>query len=123
MVRVASQSPAARRVLDVKPLRLFDDEPQPVAVGQWRLTVRLKQTSWMTLFVRKPLGVTKTFQLDDIGRAVWESCDGNTTVRDIITRLAECQRLNVREVEVATLAFLKTLVQKGLVGIPVEDSD
>ena len=121
MSRVAEQPQTARRLLDAKPLRLFDATPQRAAAGQWRLTVPLKQKTWMTLFVRKAVGMTKTFELDDVGRAVWESCDGETTVRQIITDLAERHRLNVREVEVATLAFLKTLVQKGLVGIPVED--
>ena len=121
MSRLAEQPQTARRLLDAKPLRLFGATPQRIAAGQWRLTVPLKQKTWMTLFVRRPLGLTKTFELDDVGRAVWESCDGETTVRQIITDLAERHRLNVREVEVATLAFLKTLVQKGLVGIAVED--
>ena len=123
MWRVAEPSQSTRRLLDAKPLRLFDAQPQRTPAGQWRLTVPLKHSSWMTRLVRKPTRATKTFELDDLGRCVWESCDGNTAVRDIITTLAERHRLNVREVKVATLAFLKTLVQKGLVGIPVEDAN
>ena len=123
MSRVAEQPRSARRVLDARPLRLFEAAPQRVAPGQWQLKVPLKQKTWMTFLVRKSQGLTKTFELDDIGSAVWEACDGNTSVRDIITTLADRHRLNAREVEVATLAFLKTLVQKGLIGIPVEELD
>ena len=121
--RVAEKlRPTPRRVLGAKPLRLFDAMPQSVAAGRWRLTVPVQPKTWMTFLARRPVGLTKTFELDDIGKAVWESCDGNTSVRAVITELADRYHLNAREVEVATLAFLKTLVQKGLVGIPVEDS-
>ena len=112
-----------RHVLDAKPLRLFDTMPQSVADGRWKLTVPVQPRTWMTFLARRPVGLTKTFELDDIGKSVWESCDGHTSVRAVITELAGRYRLNAREVEVATLAFLKTLVQKGLVGIPMEDAD
>lgn len=126
MARVVEPtSPPARRVLDAKPLRLFDATPQSVAAGagRWRLTVPLKPKVWMAFLSRRPEGLTKTFELDDVGKWVWESCDGGTSVRVIIAELAARHGLNVREAEVATLAFLKTLVQKGLVGIPVEVSE
>ena len=117
--------PAQRNVLDVKPLRLFDAAPQRVGDGQWRLTVPLKPAAWVRFFTRPPAGLTKAFELDDVGKAVWDACDGDTPIRTIITSLAAQRDLNLREVEVATLAFVKTLVQKGLVGIPMtaEESD
>ena len=114
--------PGRRNVLDAKPLRLFDAAPQGAGQGQWRLTVPLKPAGWIGFVARRPAGLTKTFELDEIGKAVWESCDGDTPIRGIIATLATRYNLNVREVEVATLAFLKTLVQKGLVGIAAEES-
>ena len=114
--------PAPRRVLDAKPLRLLDATPRPLAVGQWRLTVPVKSNGLIKLLVRRPAGLTKTFELDDLGKAVWDGCDGRTSVRELITALAARYGLNVREVEVATLAFLRTLVRKGLVGVPAEES-
>ena len=118
----SKSGPAPGRVLDATPVRLFDAPAEPVATGQWRLTVPLKPARWMNFLVRRPAHATKTFELDEIGKAVWDACDGDTPVRAIITTLASRYDLNVREVEVATVAFLKTLVQKGLVGIPVEDA-
>lgn len=123
MAHVAEQLRAGRRVLDAKPVRLFDVTPERVADGRWRLTVPVSPKAWMTFLVRRPVGLTKTFELDDIGKAVWDACDGDTSVRAVITELAARYSLNLREIEVATLAFLKTLVQKGLVGIPAEEAD
>ena len=114
--------PSPERVLNSKPLRLFDAMPEQVASGEYRLIVPLKPSKWLTFIVRQPRTLNKTFALDEIGKAVWESCDGHTSIRDLIRQLATRYDLNVREVEVATMAFLKTLVQKGLVGIPVEES-
>ena len=54
---------------------------------------------------------------------VWTSCDGKTTVQQMIQRLAKERRLTLREVEVATLQFLQTLTRKGLVGMPVESDN
>src|SRR5829696_6826899 len=90
--------PSPQRVLDAKPLRLFEATPEEAGPGQWRLTVHLKPRRWRGL--RGPRALAKTFELDDIGKAVWESCDGRTSVRDLIEQLATGYNLNVREVEV-----------------------
>jgi hypothetical protein len=62
----------------------------------------------------------KTFELDELGKFVWDTCDGKTAVRQIIRRLADRYNLNDREAEVATVAFLRTLTRKGLVGMAIE---
>ncbi|HEV2292733.1 MAG TPA: PqqD family protein [Tepidisphaeraceae bacterium] len=115
--------PSPERVLNAKPLRLFDAVPEQVAPGEYRLSVPVKPSKWFALISRQPGTLRKTFALDDLGKMVWESCDGRTSIRALIRQIAKRYDLNVREVEVATMAFLKTLVQKGLVGIPVEESE
>ena len=69
-----------------------------------------------------PAGATKTFELDPLGLFVWQACDGKTPVRQVIKRLARHYNLNEREAEVSTLAFLRTLMRKGLIGIPAKDA-
>ena len=61
----------------------------------------------------------KTFELDELGKFVWDACDAKTSVRQIIRKLAKRYNLNDREAEVATVAFLKTLTSKGLIGMAV----
>lgn len=115
--------PSPQRVLDARPVRLFDATPEHVASGEYRLTVPLKPVKWLTLLTRQAGAFNKTFALDEIGKSVWESCDGRTSTRALIEQLAKRHDLNLREVEVATLAFLKTLMQKGLIGIAVEEPE
>jgi hypothetical protein len=61
----------------------------------------------------------KTFELDELGTFVWEGIDGARTVEGCIRRFAKEKRVNLREAEVAVLAFLKMLVKRGLVGMVV----
>jgi hypothetical protein len=113
-------SPA--RTLDAHPVRMFKAEPREQSAGQWRLTVPYKPIGWAARFLRVPQDVTKTFELDDLGKLVWDACDGKTTVRQVIRMLASRYHLNEREAEVSTLAFLRTLMRKGLIGIPAKDA-
>ena len=63
---------------------------------------------------RMPAGAVKTFELDEMGLWVWDSCDGKRTLLEVITRFAEHYRLSVREAEVATTKFLQTLGSRRL---------
>jgi hypothetical protein len=109
------------QMLSAKPVRLSDAEPIEHGAGQWRLTVPLKPVGWAARVLRVPQNVTKTFELDALGKLVWDACDGTTSVRQVIEKLAGRYDLNEREAEVATLAFLRTLMRKGLIGIRAKD--
>jgi hypothetical protein len=66
---------------------------------------------------RAPAGASKSFELDEIGVFVWDQCDGETTLEQLIHSLAERYRINLREAEVATMKFLETLSRKGLIAL------
>ncbi len=87
--------------------------------GGCRLTVPLTQKRWAGWLLRVPAGATKSFELDALGRMVWESCDGKTSVQQIARRLAKRYRVSDREAQVATETFLATLARRGLVGAAV----
>jgi len=57
--------------------------------------------------------------LDELGTFVWERCDGQTTVRDLIGIFAERYKLGRREAEVSLTEYLRTLAKRGLIGIAV----
>ena len=107
--------------LSARPIRSNDAAPAQAGPGKWNLTVAVHPTRWAGMLLRVPAeGLKKTFELDELGNFVWDQCDGTTAVRQIIRRLARRYNLNEREAEVATVAFLRTLTRKGLLGIATD---
>ena len=109
------------QMLAARPTRLVDAEPVAAGDDAWRLTVPLATAGWAGWILRVPPGATKTFELDALGKFVWDACDGRTNVRQVIARLAKRYNLNEREAEVATIAFLHTLVRKGIIGMQIKE--
>jgi hypothetical protein len=107
------------QTLAARPSRLIDAEPRDAGGGTWRLTLPLKPARWASWLLRVPEGASKTFELDPLGLLVWQHCDGRTRVDQIIRRLSDRYTLNLREAQVATVAFLNTLMRKGLVAMNV----
>ena len=60
---------------------------------------------------------TKKLQLDQMGSFVWYLIDGNNTVKDIIRTFAKNYKVTSQEAETAVAAFLKTLGQRGFIGL------
>jgi hypothetical protein len=103
--------------LAFKPVRLVEVQTRPRPDGGIDLTAPLQPARWAAWLVRTPSGTTKTFELDEMGKMVWDNIDGKTNVQQIIRRLAKRYNCNLREAEVSTLTFLNTLIKKGLVGM------
>lgn len=111
-----------QQALSVKPIHMVDATIEKTDNGA-TLKIPIQPARWTGWFFRMPAGSTKSFELDALGLLVWESCDGKTSVQQIIRRLAKQYRLNLREAEVPTIKFLQMLVKKGLVGMPVKKDD
>lgn len=60
---------------------------------------------------------TKKLQLDQMGSFVWHLIDGKNTVKEIIKRFAKDHKVTSQEAETAVAAFLKTLGQRGFIGL------
>jgi hypothetical protein len=108
------------QMLSARPTRVSDDPPEQIADGKWHLKAPLRPSRMAGWILRVPGNATKTFELDALGLFVWKACDGKTTVRQIIRKLAKRYNLNEREAEVATVQFLYTLAKKGLIGMAVK---
>jgi hypothetical protein len=108
------------QALSVRPVHLVEATIEKNA-GGGTLKVPIQPARWTGWFFKMPEGATKTFELDALGLLVWESCDGKTSVQQIIRRLAKQYNLNLREAEVPTVKFLQMLVKKGLIGMPVKE--
>ena len=60
---------------------------------------------------------TKKLQLDAMGSYVWKLMDGEKSVREIITVFAATYNVTATEAETAVTSFLKTLGQRGFIGL------
>lgn len=60
-------------------------------------------------------------QLDEVGSTVWESCDGENTVNDIIKILSGKYKLSRREVEMSLTKYLRTLGQRKMIGFMIDE--
>lgn len=62
---------------------------------------------------------SRPITLDEVGTRVWNLCDGEHTVEDIVRALSKEYKLQRREVEVSLTEYLRTLGKKGMVGFLV----
>src|SRR4051794_6086302 len=96
-----------RGAMSARPLRLVEVEVAETPHGGGRLRVPLRPPRWAGWLFRFPEGATKTFELDALGMLVWRSCDGRTSVLQIVRRLEKRYHLTSREAEVSAVAFLR----------------
>jgi hypothetical protein len=118
-----SRKISREEALESKPLRAAGAELKPTDDGGGKLVVPLRTPTRFAWLLRMPAGATKTFELDSLGVFVWESCDGKTSVQQIIRKLAKRYNLGLRQAEVPTVQFLQMLGRKGLIGMSAEEDD
>lgn len=59
----------------------------------------------------------KQVNLDKVGSGVWELCDGNHSVEQILEYVQRRHKLSRREAEVSVSAYLKILADRRFIGI------
>ena len=85
------------------------------APGKTMLTAPIEATRIKRIFGTR--AQQKSFELDALGLDVWNACDGQRTVEQIITRFAREHRINLREAEVSVSTFLRTLIARNLLAL------
>jgi len=110
-----------RRTLRSRPIRRTDVTLVGTDDGGAKLRVPLRRRAGPLGLFKMPEGAAKTFELDAIGRYVWDQLDGKTRTEEVVRRVARRHDLAQREAEVATLSFLNLLGKRGLVGVRAED--
>jgi len=56
-------------------------------------------------------------RLEDLGKTIWELCDGERSVEDIIDKFVSEQNLSFHEARVAVTQYLRILVKRGVLAI------
>ncbi len=62
---------------------------------------------------------TRQLKLDEVGTFVWNLCDGQHTVNDIVEAMVARYKLSRREVEVSLTEFLRMLAKRGMIAVAV----
>jgi Coenzyme PQQ synthesis protein D (PqqD) len=107
--------------LAMKPVHLVDQDAMKVdAAGNGKLVVPVPPPRFARWLAAKFENRTKTFEFDSVGVYVWGQIDGKTSVEQLIRRLAKQYNLDLRQAEASTTAFLKMLLARGLIGMPVD---
>jgi hypothetical protein len=108
---------SAMDLLDAVPLRSQTVRGEKRPDGGWLLRVPLRRR-WYTrppLAWLVPLSRDRAVGLDQLGSEVWEACDGRRTVQEIVDLFAAAHDLTFHEARLSVTAFLRLLVQRGLV--------
>lgn len=105
--------------LAMKPIRLVEAELSLDSQGNGKLAVPVRPTRVARWLMRDAKPRNKTFELDTVGVFVWNQINGRNSVEQLIRKIARQYNLELRQAEASTTAFLKTLMQKGLIGIPI----
>lgn len=62
-------------------------------------------------------------RLDRLGARVWDLCDGERTVEDVVDVFAERYQLTFHEARVAVTGYLQSLVQRGALAVALPDEE
>ena len=106
--------------LSAKPVAVRIIERQPTPDGGQRITLEGSPRGVYRWLLRAPEKIQRDFDLDPFGVEVLDMCDGNKPVRYIIDRFAKTHSLHPHEAERAVIAFLRTMMRKGLVTMAVK---
>lgn len=109
----------ADQFLRARPMRnesmLLDRRPDGTTLAR----IPIRKPSWMVppLTWLVPYSSHKRIELDTVGSAVLELCDGRNTVEHIIERFAEDEKLSFREAQLPVTQFLQKLAERGMMAI------
>lgn len=111
------ESPKTHQALSWRPMQTpaVNIEVIEEQSGVWRLTHQSSRSGWAARWLGAPATMSRSFELDEIGKAVWDLCDGRNTAGGIAQKLAGQYSLHQREAELATMQFLRLLSRKGLI--------
>jgi len=104
-------------LLKSKPIRNPELEWQRYPSGEVAVMIKGKAKGF-TKIVAKMAKVEpkKKILLDKVGSFVWDLCDGEHTVEDIIKELMKKYKLHRREAEASLLLYLQMLSKRALIG-------
>ncbi len=104
------------RALAGCPVRSPTIAREEIGNGGLKVTVRVGRPGWQRWFGAASYA-ERSFEMDSLGREVYESCDGKRDVASLTRSFSQRHRIGLSEAELAVTAFLRTLMMKSLVAM------
>jgi hypothetical protein len=108
--------------LSARPLQTDGVARQELPDGGIGLTTRVKRSTWMRVLGARE-NFERTFQLDYLGRDVYDACNGSHDVQTIVRNFALKHKISLPEAEIAVTTFLKTLMGRGLIAMALDEPE
>ncbi len=105
---------------DARPIGIDTLGRKPLPRGGKRLVVPFRPRGYQRWLMRVPADATRQVDLDAPGLEVFDMCDGKNTVRRIVKKFARHHKMDEHEAEVAVVAFIRSMIKRGLVYVAVE---
>jgi len=107
-------------VLLSRPIRNQGLQTEPTEEGGLRIIIERRPEWWVrALSVLLPIPKRRPLELDPLGREVWELCDGEHTLRQMVKVFEERHKLSRAEAEWSLRTYLRDLAKRGLVAIAI----
>lgn len=109
------------QVLLSRPVRNTSLKTEKIERGGLRLIIPRRREWWArVLAVVFPIPRERRLELDPVGEEVWELCDGNHTLRQMIAVFQERHKLTRAEAEWSLRTYLRDLGKRNLVAFAIE---
>jgi hypothetical protein len=92
--------------------------------GGLRVSGKRREAWWIRLVsLVLPIPRERVFELDEVGRELWELCDGEHTLEEMIETFVDRHKLTRAEAEWSLRTYLRDLGKRGMVGFAVEKAE
>jgi len=121
MLRRRGPRLSAEQVLRSRPVRNEGLKSERIEGGGVRLLLERRREWWAKILaVIFPIPKVKPVELDAVGEEVWDLCDGQHTLRQMIDTFRERHKLTRAEAEWSLRTYLRDLGKRGLVAFAIE---
>jgi len=84
------------------------------------LVIPQKQSLWIRITSKLfMLPDKRVVVLDDVGSYVWQLCDGENTVGQVVKQLCKRYQMTRKEAETSLFTFMRQLGKRGMIGFAV----
>jgi len=109
------------QVLQSRPVRNLALPTEEMEGGGLRVIIPRRRDWWVRLLALAfPIPRERKIELDATGREVWDLCDGEHTLRQMIAIFRERHRLTRAEAEWSLRTYLRDLGRRNLVGLAIQ---
>lgn len=112
------------QALSARPVRNPGLEVTRTDDGEVEVKIPRRKVWWLNVLAKLGrLPDYRTVTLDGVGTAVWDMCDGEHSVKELIGSLATQHQLSRKEAELSMTTYLRQLAERGVVVLLVQNEE